>query len=228
MTLRPSVAGCSRTHFAVTLGDWSDPLDPDAETQMVYRQLLLGRDQLRWVPCPSQFTPYDQLGWPATHRGLCCSSGHSLHVHQLSLWGAGDELMARTGSTLGRALRHNCILASFNTWGTRDTGTDLGRVPSPSWPQGHCYSVTEVYSNQPRLSGVETKTGTQTPALSCSLSTSRIKFLEDFNVDSSPEADPGEEGSGATEGKRLRRSLSLASSATSHNLPSTSLCHLSF
>lgn len=57
MTLHPSVAGCSRTHFAVTLGDWSDPLDPDAETQMVYRQLLLGRDQLRWVPCPSHFTP---------------------------------------------------------------------------------------------------------------------------------------------------------------------------
>lgn len=42
-----SAAGCSRTHAAVTLGDWSDPLDPDAEAQMVYRQLLLGRDQLR-------------------------------------------------------------------------------------------------------------------------------------------------------------------------------------
>nr|XP_033811940.1 rasGAP-activating-like protein 1 isoform X1 [Geotrypetes seraphini] len=39
--------GCSRTHSAVTLGDWSDPLDPDAEAQMVYRQLLLGRDKLR-------------------------------------------------------------------------------------------------------------------------------------------------------------------------------------
>ena len=45
----PSAAGCSRTHSAVTLGDWSDPLDPDAETQMVYRQLLLGRDRLRCV-----------------------------------------------------------------------------------------------------------------------------------------------------------------------------------
>ncbi|XP_007936377.1 rasGAP-activating-like protein 1 [Orycteropus afer afer] len=42
-----SAVGCSRTHSAVTLGDWSDPLDPDAETQTVYRQLLLGRDQLR-------------------------------------------------------------------------------------------------------------------------------------------------------------------------------------
>uniref|UniRef100_A0A8D0GU01 PH domain-containing protein n=1 Tax=Sphenodon punctatus TaxID=8508 RepID=A0A8D0GU01_SPHPU len=41
--------GCSRTHSAVTLGDWSDPLDPDAETQMVYGQLLLGRDSLRSV-----------------------------------------------------------------------------------------------------------------------------------------------------------------------------------
>ncbi|XP_020662756.3 rasGAP-activating-like protein 1 isoform X1 [Pogona vitticeps] len=39
--------GCSRTHSAVTLGDWSDPLDPDVEAQMVYRQLLLGRDKLR-------------------------------------------------------------------------------------------------------------------------------------------------------------------------------------
>ncbi|XP_027720185.1 rasGAP-activating-like protein 1 isoform X2 [Vombatus ursinus] len=42
-----TVQGCSRTHSAVTLGDWSDPLDPDAEAQMVYRQLLLGRDKLR-------------------------------------------------------------------------------------------------------------------------------------------------------------------------------------
>ncbi|KAJ7309609.1 hypothetical protein JRQ81_007663 [Phrynocephalus forsythii] len=42
-----SVHGCSRTHSAVTLGDWSDPLNPDVEAQMVYRQLLLGRDKLR-------------------------------------------------------------------------------------------------------------------------------------------------------------------------------------
>ncbi|XP_035291401.1 rasGAP-activating-like protein 1 isoform X1 [Anguilla anguilla] len=39
--------GCSRTHSAVTLGDWSDPLDPDAETQTIYKQLLQGRDKLR-------------------------------------------------------------------------------------------------------------------------------------------------------------------------------------
>ncbi|XP_058850729.1 rasGAP-activating-like protein 1 [Acipenser ruthenus] len=42
-----TVLGCSRTHSAVTLGDWSDPLDPDAETQTIYRQLLQGRDRLR-------------------------------------------------------------------------------------------------------------------------------------------------------------------------------------
>nr|XP_008116879.1 PREDICTED: rasGAP-activating-like protein 1 [Anolis carolinensis] len=39
--------GCSRTHSAVTLGDWNDPLDPDTEAQMVYKHLLLGRDKLR-------------------------------------------------------------------------------------------------------------------------------------------------------------------------------------
>ncbi|KAM6422773.1 rasGAP-activating-like protein 1 isoform 4-T4 [Liasis olivaceus] len=42
-----AVRGCSRTHSAVTLGDWSDPLDPDAEAQMVYKQLLLHKDKLR-------------------------------------------------------------------------------------------------------------------------------------------------------------------------------------
>uniref|UniRef100_A0A3B3DJZ2 RAS protein activator like 1 n=1 Tax=Oryzias melastigma TaxID=30732 RepID=A0A3B3DJZ2_ORYME len=42
-----AVPGCSRTHSAVTLGDWSDPLDPDVETQMIFKQLLQGRDKLR-------------------------------------------------------------------------------------------------------------------------------------------------------------------------------------
>ncbi|KAM8886517.1 rasGAP-activating-like protein 1 isoform 3-T3 [Spinachia spinachia] len=42
-----AVIGCSRTHSAVTLGDWSDPLDPDVETQTIYKQLLQGRDKLR-------------------------------------------------------------------------------------------------------------------------------------------------------------------------------------
>ncbi|XP_051759110.1 rasGAP-activating-like protein 1 isoform X21 [Ctenopharyngodon idella] len=42
-----TASGCSRTHSAVTLGDWSDPLDPDAETQIVYKELLQGRDKLR-------------------------------------------------------------------------------------------------------------------------------------------------------------------------------------
>ncbi|XP_066500732.1 rasGAP-activating-like protein 1 [Hoplias malabaricus] len=39
--------GCSRTHSAVTLGDWTDPLDPDAEAQTIYKVLLQGRDKLR-------------------------------------------------------------------------------------------------------------------------------------------------------------------------------------
>ncbi|XP_049341861.1 rasGAP-activating-like protein 1 [Astyanax mexicanus] len=39
--------GCSRTHSAVTLGDWSDPLDPDAEAQTIYKELLQGREKLR-------------------------------------------------------------------------------------------------------------------------------------------------------------------------------------
>ncbi|XP_073766095.1 rasGAP-activating-like protein 1 [Danio rerio] len=42
-----AASGCSRTHSAVTLGDWSDPLDPDAEAQIIYKELLQGRDKLR-------------------------------------------------------------------------------------------------------------------------------------------------------------------------------------
>ncbi|KAF7668987.1 hypothetical protein LDENG_00262310 [Lucifuga dentata] len=42
-----AVSGCCRTHSAVTLGDWSDPLDPDVETQTIYKQLLQGSDKLR-------------------------------------------------------------------------------------------------------------------------------------------------------------------------------------
>lgn len=64
-----SVAGCSRTHSAVTLGDWSDPLDPDVETQTIYKQLLQGKDKLRLVP-------EHVLGLYAflflNTRGLCC------------------------------------------------------------------------------------------------------------------------------------------------------------
>ncbi|KAK1801384.1 hypothetical protein P4O66_023063 [Electrophorus voltai] len=41
--------GCSRTHSAVTLGDWSDPLDPDAEAQTIYKKLLQGKDKIRCV-----------------------------------------------------------------------------------------------------------------------------------------------------------------------------------
>lgn len=69
----PSAAGCSRTHSAVTLGDWSDPLDPDAETQMVYRQLLLGRDRLRWVLPTTQPTSLCPAG-AATHCALPTST----------------------------------------------------------------------------------------------------------------------------------------------------------
>nr|XP_025044452.1 rasGAP-activating-like protein 1 [Pelodiscus sinensis] len=60
--------GCSRTHSAVTLGDWSDPLDPDAEAQMVYGQLLLARDRLR----SGQARGRAMVGrpWPLLQRGL--------------------------------------------------------------------------------------------------------------------------------------------------------------
>ncbi|TRY64833.1 hypothetical protein DNTS_004424 [Danionella cerebrum] len=42
-----SAVGCCRTHPAVTLSDWSDPLEPDAETQIIYKELLQSRDALR-------------------------------------------------------------------------------------------------------------------------------------------------------------------------------------
>ncbi|XP_076010315.1 rasGAP-activating-like protein 1 [Genypterus blacodes] len=58
-----AVSGCSRTHSAVTLGDWSDPLDPDVETQTIYKQLVQGRDKLRkkYLETPdADQTPIDE------------------------------------------------------------------------------------------------------------------------------------------------------------------------
>uniref|UniRef100_A0A4W4EEG4 RAS protein activator like 1 n=1 Tax=Electrophorus electricus TaxID=8005 RepID=A0A4W4EEG4_ELEEL len=46
--LQADPLGCSRTHSAVTLGDWSDPLDPDAEAQTIYKELLQGKDKIRY------------------------------------------------------------------------------------------------------------------------------------------------------------------------------------
>lgn len=80
-----------------------------------------------------------------------------------------------------------------------------------------------VSCNQQRISEVENKIGNQGPTLSFSLSTSRMKFQEDPNTDSSPEAD-AEKDSGATEGKGLRRSPFFAISATCPNLLSILLC----
>jgi len=40
-------AGCTRSNSQVIISDWRDPLDPDAEIQMVYTQLSLSRDELK-------------------------------------------------------------------------------------------------------------------------------------------------------------------------------------
>lgn len=47
MTQFPLGAGCARSNNQVILSDWQDPLDPDAEIQMVYTQLSLSRDELK-------------------------------------------------------------------------------------------------------------------------------------------------------------------------------------
>ncbi|XP_038229298.1 rasGAP-activating-like protein 1 isoform X1 [Dermochelys coriacea] len=73
-----TVRGCSRTHSAMTLGDWSDPLDPDAETQMVFGQLLLARDKLRekYIECSDAGLAPEQERGPGPHaqgdQGCSC------------------------------------------------------------------------------------------------------------------------------------------------------------
>ncbi|KAH1180244.1 rasGAP-activating-like protein 1 isoform X1 [Mauremys mutica] len=75
-----TVRGCSRTHSAMTLGDWSDPLDPDAETQMVYGQLLLARDKLRekYIECSDVGLAPEQERGPGTRaqgeQGCSCQA----------------------------------------------------------------------------------------------------------------------------------------------------------
>uniref|UniRef100_V9KFI4 Ras GTPase-activating protein 4-like protein n=1 Tax=Callorhinchus milii TaxID=7868 RepID=V9KFI4_CALMI len=39
--------GCDKTHFGVTLQEWNDPLNPDLESHLIYRQLLAAQGLLR-------------------------------------------------------------------------------------------------------------------------------------------------------------------------------------
>uniref|UniRef100_F6SXY6 RAS protein activator like 1 n=1 Tax=Monodelphis domestica TaxID=13616 RepID=F6SXY6_MONDO len=76
-----TVQGCSRTHSAVTLGDWSDPLDPDAEAQMVYRQLLLGREVLSFLTILSSLPSGEKSAVPEPQRAhTAAAAAHLLAV----------------------------------------------------------------------------------------------------------------------------------------------------
>ncbi|XP_048468717.1 ras GTPase-activating protein 4 isoform X1 [Rhincodon typus] len=45
--------GCDKTHFGVTLQEWNDPLNPDLESHLIYRQLLAAQDLLteKYLEC---------------------------------------------------------------------------------------------------------------------------------------------------------------------------------
>lgn len=42
-----SAAGCDKTRHGVTLQEWNDPLDPDLESQLIFRHLLGVREAMR-------------------------------------------------------------------------------------------------------------------------------------------------------------------------------------
>lgn len=144
--MSPAAAGCSRTHSAVTLGDWSDPLDPDAEIQMVYRQLLLGRDQLRWVPRASHFPRCGQpAGCPATPHGHPCPFIHSFPAPQLTS-GAGREGSRRgRGGALGPTLVQKRILDLLISGAPETRAQTSGVLPFLPG-QRHHHSATEIWS----------------------------------------------------------------------------------
>ncbi|XP_051508617.1 rasGAP-activating-like protein 1 [Myxocyprinus asiaticus] len=71
-----TASGCSRTHSAVTLGDWSDPLDPDAETQIIYKELLQGQDKLRKQYLETQETQTAEQE-EVNHTSSVCVQGRS-------------------------------------------------------------------------------------------------------------------------------------------------------
>ncbi|XP_059379420.1 rasGAP-activating-like protein 1 [Carassius carassius] len=82
-----TASGCSRTHSAVTLGDWSDPLDPDAEIQIIYKELLQGRDKLRKQYLETQeVEPGEQeelLKASQPSSGQMCAQGRSERARAL-------------------------------------------------------------------------------------------------------------------------------------------------
>ncbi|KAK1158400.1 hypothetical protein AOXY_G23305 [Acipenser oxyrinchus oxyrinchus] len=42
-----TAAGCDKTRHGVTLQEWNDPLDPDLESQLIFRHLLGVREAMR-------------------------------------------------------------------------------------------------------------------------------------------------------------------------------------
>ncbi|XP_077418050.1 RAS protein activator like 1 [Vanacampus margaritifer] len=86
-----TVPGCSRTHSAVTLGDWSDPLDPDVETQTIYKQFLQGRDKLRKKYLPEADADQMASNKEEINSGIH-SDGAECKVDRLK---AGQSLAAR-------------------------------------------------------------------------------------------------------------------------------------
>uniref|UniRef100_A0A8C5A1L2 RAS protein activator like 1 n=1 Tax=Gadus morhua TaxID=8049 RepID=A0A8C5A1L2_GADMO len=89
--------GCSRSHSAVTLGDWSDPLDPDVETQTIYKQLHQGRDKLG----KKYLDPASRVG------AHLCSSRPTVLQHCFWGVGRGRSLGRGTGTAMLCFLSHN-------------------------------------------------------------------------------------------------------------------------
>ncbi|XP_034450922.1 rasGAP-activating-like protein 1 isoform X2 [Hippoglossus hippoglossus] len=95
--LQADRAGCSRTHSAVTLGDWSDPLDPDVETQTIYKELLQGREKLRkkYVEMPDADQALSNKGKISPD---VLPDGAECHVQLLK---PGQSMVARLMAVLG-------------------------------------------------------------------------------------------------------------------------------
>ena len=77
------------------MSDWRDPLDPDSETQMIYSQLLLGKEELetKLKKYRETQTPVATNGIPSTQCNVEQSKSTENHNQDDDYFKAASQLL---------------------------------------------------------------------------------------------------------------------------------------
>ncbi|XP_065191832.1 rasGAP-activating-like protein 1 [Sycon ciliatum] len=117
-----NAVGCSKSHGGVILGNYQDPLDPEAEAQTVYSQLWNGFQALRSKYCPERPFPSPSIASP------------SLEADQFTInvpSGSGTQHAKPESSSGAQARKESMHQAMSNPVAFRRTGDQDASSSSP-------------------------------------------------------------------------------------------------